>query len=212
MDSEDNSRRWCSTETDENGEHVSGKDKYGFCLDTCPVSLNIGMDIFKKENIPIHFHPCSINHQFIHSFSDDFVVLNEALPDKQTTICDFTACNGLLMKFAESTGLKDTLGQCSVYDLDGESFCFVNEDSSCPKLAYDGKPGSFISTKPCTDPRAPSAPRAPRNPRFLLISSIGMIIAATTAVSKATAAVVTVGVGVGAAVGSVHIAKALKEG
>ena len=143
-------------------------------------------------------------NQFIHSFSDDFVVIDEALPDQQTTICDFTACNGLLMKFAESTGLDDTLGECQSYNLNGETFCFVNEDSSCPKLAYDGKPGSFISTQPCTDPRAPK-------PRFLF-TSIAAIVAATAIAGKAAAAATTVAVGVGSAVGGAHIAKAVKNG
>lgn len=176
VDPEDNSRRWCSTEVDENGEHVSGKEKYGFCLDTCPTSLNI----------------------------DDFVVLNEALPDQQTTICDLTACNGLLMKFAESTGLNGTLGQCSV-SLDGESFCFVNEDSSCPKQAFDGKPGSFVSSKPCTDPKAPSK-------RFVITGIIAAIAGAAAASAAATKVGVTVAVGIGAGVGGAHIAKAVKKG
>ena len=80
----------------------------------------------------------------------------------------------------------------------------MNEDSSCPKLAYDGKPGSFISTQPCTDPRAPK-------PRFLFLS-LGLILTAAAGVAKATTAVVGAGAAVGAAVGSAHIAKAVKNG
>jgi len=183
MDPENN-RRWCSTETNENGEHVSGKDKYGFCSDTCPLSLNI----------------------------DDFIVVDEALPDQQTTICDFTACNGLLMNFAESTGLKDTLGQCQSYNLNGEAYCFVNEDSSCPKLAYDGKPGSFISTQPCTDPRAPK----PRKKRFVF--TLGAIIGFTVATipvagAAAVPAAVPIALGTvaGATAAGFGIARAVKK-
>jgi len=28
---------WCSTKVDKNGKHVSGKDQWGYCADTCPI-------------------------------------------------------------------------------------------------------------------------------------------------------------------------------
>ena len=29
---------WCSTKVDENGKHVSGKNNWGYCEESCPIS------------------------------------------------------------------------------------------------------------------------------------------------------------------------------
>jgi len=125
----DTSRRWCSTETDGNGEHVSGSNKYGFCSDKCPISLT----------------------------TDDVVLVEDAL-EGDNSVCDFKACNGMVIEYKNSTGIDDIHGQCnSLYGKDGAEgpFCFVNEESICEKVPYPLKPSAFASVQPCQDPRAP---------------------------------------------------------
>ena len=38
IDHEDNSKRWCSTKVDSNGNHIENENEYGYCSDDCPIS------------------------------------------------------------------------------------------------------------------------------------------------------------------------------
>ena len=38
----DKKRRWCSTETNENGEHVENSEEWGYCSGYCPIELGKG--------------------------------------------------------------------------------------------------------------------------------------------------------------------------
>ena len=57
---------------------------------------------------------------------------------------------------------KLTFGECKVKSVEpvednqaeGDYFCFVNEDTVCPKVEFKSRPGTFLSTKPCKDPVA----------------------------------------------------------
>ena len=47
IDHEDNSKRWCSTEVDSNGNHIANQNEFGYCADDCPTSD--GEDIIIDE-------------------------------------------------------------------------------------------------------------------------------------------------------------------
>jgi len=66
-DADDKTRRWCPTETDSNGNHVKGKNKYGFCSETCPA----------------------------HFVEDELKVTKEADETPNSDVCDFKQCNGM---------------------------------------------------------------------------------------------------------------------
>merc|ERR1712168_144215 len=100
---------------------------------------------------------------------EDIVVVEEAITEKNTgTSCDFKSCNGMVIKFKNETGIEFEQGECGSVlkkkeeDEKEEAFCFVNEDSSCEKVSYPLKPGTFASVQPCKDSRAPK-------PRFVYI-------------------------------------------
>merc|ERR1712038_1206539 len=82
--------------------------------------------------------------------------INTEAGNAANDICDYTACNGLTYK-TELNGTTIIIGQClSTLTEEKESaFCFVNEDSICPKTSLDSFPGVFTSSEPCKDPRAP---------------------------------------------------------
>ena len=88
---------------------------------------------------------------------DELKVVVEANPSPEKNICDYSACNGLELE-TQINGKSVIFGQCQ-HPLDYlsgdckeiDKFCFVDEDSVCPKVPSKLKPGSFISTKPCED-------------------------------------------------------------
>ena len=47
IDHEDNSKRWCSTKVDSNGNHIANQNEFGYCADDCPTSD--GEDIIIDE-------------------------------------------------------------------------------------------------------------------------------------------------------------------
>ena len=51
IDHEDNSKRWCSTKVDSNGNHIANQNEYGYCADDCPTSD--GEDIIIDETTEI---------------------------------------------------------------------------------------------------------------------------------------------------------------
>ena len=89
---------------------------------------------------------------------ESFEVIEPA-GDATADVCDFTACNGLIIA-AKVDGKDYTIGQCqsSISEEASDYECFVNEESICPKTPSKS-PEVFTSTKPCEDPRAP----IPRN-------------------------------------------------
>ena len=42
LDPEDKTKRWCSTKTDENGEHIDGEDAWGYCTSGCTPEIFSG--------------------------------------------------------------------------------------------------------------------------------------------------------------------------
>ena len=81
----------------------------------------------------------------------------EAENEVSSDVCDCSACNGMILK-PNISNARASLGQCDesfpLDDLTKTYFCFVNEDSPCPKRRADFlHPGSFISTLPCEDER-----------------------------------------------------------
>jgi len=116
----DESKRWCSTETDSSGKHVSGKNKYGYCLPECPAVVT----------------------------ANDLNVVQSASQDKPKDICNFNACNELEFSVDVNSNTIP-FGECKSQGDSGEHFCFVNEDSVCPKTEFIGKPGTYASYEPC---------------------------------------------------------------
>ena len=83
IDHEDNSKRWCSTKVDSNGNHIANQNEFGYCADDCPTSN--GEDIIIDETtenpiledtnstgistICLHFpHKYGPKHKFFHIF------------------------------------------------------------------------------------------------------------------------------------------------
>merc|ERR1711971_1302460 len=127
---ETKTKRWCSTEVDETGNHVTGGDNYGYCTKGCNPEI----------------------------FPDEYELGSKA-GEAASDVCDWTACNGFTLK-ADVFGKKDTYGQCQFpagkEGAEDDYFCFVNADSNCPdKTLYDEEEQLFVTTTACKDPRAP---------------------------------------------------------
>jgi len=127
---ETKTKRWCSTEVDETGNHVTGGDNYGYCTKGCNPEI----------------------------FPDEYELGSKA-GEAASDVCDWTACNGFTLK-ADVFGKKETYGQCQVpaanEGAEDDYFCFVNADSNCPdKTLYDEEEQLFVTTTACKDPRAP---------------------------------------------------------
>jgi len=112
----------------------------------------------------VSFEPCKAGNAVgtraapsTNVLDDEFVVVEEASPNANIESCDFNACNGLLIDVVDpesENGTTIRLGEClsTVFD---EEFCFVNEDSPCPKKK--GKlEGSYLAFEPCKDPARPN--------------------------------------------------------
>ena len=110
-------------------------------------------------------------------FLGDFIIYEKA-GNAAADICDFTACNGLVLQ-KELNGTSYFIGQCQTPITQQERGCFVNKESICPKNSTKF-PGVFSSTEPCKDPRAP-ATRIDINDLLGAIVTIGEIV---TALSK----------------------------
>ena len=41
IDHKDNSKRWCSTKVDSEGNHIANQNEYGYCADDCPIDDEI---------------------------------------------------------------------------------------------------------------------------------------------------------------------------
>jgi len=128
----DDTKRWCSTKTDENGVHITGDGTWGYCTLGCKPEI----------------------------FPDELLIGSDAEKDTQTETCDFTACNGFTFKL-DVFGQTETYGQCQYPAGENEShddyFCFVNADSACEdKVPYgDEEEGLFVTSLACKDPNAP---------------------------------------------------------
>merc|ERR1711962_802202 len=127
----DETKRWCSIKTDENGVHVEGEGTWGYCTVGCKPEI----------------------------FPDELLIGSDAKKDVQTETCDFTACNGFTYKL-DVFDKVETYGECQYpagkNGRDDDFFCFVNEDSACYKVAWgEEEVNLFIATTPCKDPNAP---------------------------------------------------------
>merc|ERR1711976_430887 len=128
----DETKRWCSTKTDENGNHVTGDGTWGYCTPGCKPEI----------------------------FPDELLIGSDANIDPQTETCDYTACNGFTFKL-EIFDKVETYGQCQFpageNGLEDDYFCFVNANSACnDKVPYgDEALGLFVTTLACKDPKAP---------------------------------------------------------
>merc|ERR1712180_308761 len=134
-DPNDESKRWCSTSTDENGVHVTGDGTWGYCTSGCNPEI----------------------------FPDELLIGDDAKEDVQTETCDYTACNGFTFKL-DVFDKVETYGQCQFPAGENgaidDYFCFVNENSACKdKIPYgDEEEGLFVSTEACKGDNVP-APR-----------------------------------------------------
>jgi len=128
----DETKRWCSTKTDENGNHVTGDGTWGYCTPGCKPEI----------------------------FPDELLIGSDANIDPQTETCDYTACNGFTFKL-EIFDKVETYGQCQFpageNGLEDDYFCFVNANSACnDKVPYgDEALGLFVTTLACKDPKTP---------------------------------------------------------
>merc|ERR1712156_542116 len=127
-DPDDETKRWCSTKTDENGVHV--KESWGYCTKG-----------YKPEITP-----------------DDLTIGTEADKDTQTDTCDFSACNGFTLKTTVfENEITFGQCQFPFKGTEEDFFCFVNANSACEdKVLFGGEEDSLYVTKlGCKDPKAP---------------------------------------------------------
>jgi len=82
----------------------------------------------------------------------DYIAVPQTAVNKTiSSSCNADSCNGLLYKVIfEGDGDDVSIGECRVNIPGGNQlFCFVNEDTDCPKEENENFPGQYISTLPC---------------------------------------------------------------
>ena len=46
IDPEDETKHWCSTKVDSNGNHLIEKNEYGYCSNNCPIHNGISINLY----------------------------------------------------------------------------------------------------------------------------------------------------------------------
>ena len=93
--------------------------------------------------------------------------------------CNLSACNGLIFS-TMAKDIKIQFGECKsevpLFGAEG-AFCFVNQNSVCPKISSKSNPGIYVSTEPCKE--------IDSGPRFIFL--VGAIIASVFTVGLGSA-------------------------
>ena len=66
IDPDDNTKYWCSTKVDSNGNHVVNQSEYGYCSRNCPIQFDDqhGTQVYQCHKL-LQQGPCEPNHWLV---------------------------------------------------------------------------------------------------------------------------------------------------
>ena len=78
IDPDDNTKYWCSTKVDPNGNHVVNQSEFGHCSRNCPIQFNDqhGTQVYQCHTL-LQQGPCEPNHWLV-LVANDFVTTHFA--------------------------------------------------------------------------------------------------------------------------------------